>query len=70
MTYLPQVPKRSTNLPVSIKAKAVRIGDLEIVRTGKQKQEVTVTDQTNTILVTQWEENVSWERHTTLGISL
>ena len=43
---------------VSIKAKAVRIGDLETVRTGKQKQEVIVADQTDTIQVTLWEDNV------------
>ena len=43
---------------VSIKAKSVRIGDLEIVRTGKQKQEVIVADQTDIIQVTLWEDNV------------
>ncbi len=50
--------KKNEFTQVSIQARTIRVGELETVRTGKQKQDVVIADPTDTITVTLWEENV------------
>ena len=56
--FIKSAKKKYEFARVSIQAKTIRVGELETVRTGKQKQDVVIADPTDTITVTLWEENV------------
>ena len=52
------VDKRGLQTRVTVTVKVTRVGELEIVRTGKQKQDIYISDNTASSRITIWEDHV------------
>ena len=53
-----KIQEKYVQARVTVTAKVRKVGDLESVRTGKQKQDVYIADHSGTAKVTLWEEHV------------
>ena len=57
MIILSQLPQMNRYDYITVKAKVMKVNDIEFVGSGKQKQDVVIGDATGSTVLTLWEED-------------